>query len=354
MSSNFEHPSTGFHHITVCSGGAQDDIDFFTKVLGQRLIKQTILFDGRYAHYHLYYANQHIDPATVMTSFPYNRVPGRPGSGQVESTSYSIPAGAAKFWVEHLDRQGVKHSGILERFGQKYVAFKHPAGLGFEVIEDATDKRKECPTELIPGEYSTRGFYSCNFSIREVEEEGFFLTEGMGFRKVGIDKNHHRYEIGKGGTGCTVDVVHEPQKPQGSWTFGAGTVHHVALNCADDSELERQKAYYEELGYTDCSEIKDRNYFHSIYTRSPGGVLMECAATVVGAFTKDEAYSELGKHLLLPPWFESRREEIMAMLDPITVPDWHQSVTVGVRSTQPSHRDATFLREEGQMVLNKN
>src|SRR5271157_3354973 len=86
--SSMNFPSTGFHHITVCSGKAQDDIDFFTQVLGQRLIKQTILFDGRFAHYHLYYANGHIDPGTVMTSFPYSRVQGRPGSGQVHSTAY--------------------------------------------------------------------------------------------------------------------------------------------------------------------------------------------------------------------------------------------------------------------------
>ena len=148
--SDFNYPSTGFHHITVCSGAAQDDIDFFTQVLGQRLIKQTILFDGRFAHYHLYYANAKIDPGTVMTSFPYNRVPGRPGAGQVSSTSYSVGKGTLPFWVEHLNRHAVEHSGMQERFGQKFINMKHPAGLGFEVMEDSRDTRKGWEAGDIP------------------------------------------------------------------------------------------------------------------------------------------------------------------------------------------------------------
>lgn len=352
--SDFNYPSTGFHHITVCSGAAQADIDFFTQVLGQRLIKQTILFDGRFAHYHLYYANAKIDPGTVMTSFPYNRVPGRPGAGQVSSTAYSVAKGALPFWVEHLDRHAVEHSGIQERFGRKFINMKHPAGLRFEVMEDSRDTRKGWNAGDVPAEASAVGFNTSTFSVREVAEEERFLIEGLGFRKVGQDGCYHRYEIGAGGPGAQVDLLHEPNRPSGSWTFGAGTVHHVAFNVADDGALAEQKGYYEELGYTDVSEIKDRNYFHSIYVRSPGGVLLECAATAEGAFAKDEAFSELGKHLLLPPWFESRREEILTMLEPIQVPEWHPTVTVGVRGTEPSKRvDATFLKEESEVFMKR-
>jgi glyoxalase family protein len=98
-----EYPVTGLHHITLCAGGAQDDVDFFTGVVGQRLIKQTVLFDGRYAHYHLYYSNAGAEPGSVTTSFPYNRVPGRQGSGQISSTGYTVPKGTLKFWVDHLN-----------------------------------------------------------------------------------------------------------------------------------------------------------------------------------------------------------------------------------------------------------
>ena len=171
---------------------------------------------------------------------------------------------------------------------------KHPAGLGFEVLEDNRDTRKGWNAGDVPAEASAVGFNTSTFSVREVEEEDRFLIEGLGFRKIGQDGCYHRYEIGAGGPGAQVDLLHEPQRPSGSWIFGAGTVHHVAFNVADDSALAEQKGYYEELGYTDVSEIKDRNYFHSIYVRSPGGVLLECAATADGAFAKDEAFSELG------------------------------------------------------------
>lgn len=339
-------PSTGFHHITVCSGKAQDDIDFFTQVLGQRLIKQTILFDGRFAHYHLYYANGHIDPGTVMTSFPYSRVPGRPGSGQVRSTAYSVPPGALPFWLQHLDRHRIEHSEVQERFGQRFIAFKHPAGLGFEVIEDGREKRAGTAVNGIAAEESARGFHSISLSVRGIPEDERFLVDALGFRKTGVDGKYHRFEVGEGGPGCIVDLHHDAERPSGSRGFGAGTVHHVAYNVASDEALKQQKGYYEELGFTDVSEVKDRNYFHSIYVRSPGGVLMECAATAGGGFAKDEAFNELGTHLLLPAWFEERRAEIMAMLEPIRVPEWHPKVAMDAKHPIASHRKPVFIREE--------
>src|SRR5579884_3885973 len=109
----------GIHHITVCASGAQEDVDFLTQVFGQRLIKQTVLFDGRYAHYHLYYANADCQPGSVYTTFPYKRVAGRPGAGQISSTAYTTGKGTLPFWVDHLNKNKVKHGGIQERFGQK-------------------------------------------------------------------------------------------------------------------------------------------------------------------------------------------------------------------------------------------
>jgi glyoxalase family protein len=312
---------TGMHHITVCASGAQEDVDFQTQVFGQRLIKQTVLFDGRYAHYHLYYANASAEPGSVYTTFPYRRVPGRPGSGQISSTAYTVPKGAAKFWVDHLNRHKVEHSGIQERFGQSFVRFKHPSGLQLEVIEDSGDDRKGWTTHEVSADVATRGFHGPVLSVREVPETERFFVDALGFRKTGVEGNLHRYEVGEDGAARTVILVHEPDRAAGSWTFGAGTAHHMALNMPNDEALAEQKNLYEELGYTDCSEIKDRNYFHSIYCRCPGGILVECAATAPGGFTRDEPYEQLGTHMLLPPWFEARRAEIMAMLEPIRVPE---------------------------------
>ncbi len=180
-------------------------------------------------------------------------------------------------------------------------------------------------------------------SVREVSEQERFYTEALGMKKTGIDGNAHRFEIGPGGAAKTVILLHEPDKPQGSWGFGAGTGHHMALEVGSDEELAEQKGIYEELGYTDCSEIKDRNYFHSIYCRSPAAILTECAATAEGAFTRDEPYNELGTHMLLPPWFEARRDEIMAMLEPIRVPESNGPVKVEHAVPLSRRTDATFV-----------
>ena len=149
----------GIHHITVCASGAQEDVDFLTTVVGLRMIKQTILFDGRYAHYHLYYANANAEPGSVYTTFPYKRIPGRPGSGQIQSTAFTVPKGAAKFWHDRLKHHKVKNSGIQERFGQSYVRFDHPSGLQLEVIEDSGDQREGWITKEVSGDVNTRGFH---------------------------------------------------------------------------------------------------------------------------------------------------------------------------------------------------
>lgn len=337
------YPATGLHHVTACAGGAQEDIDFFTAVVGQRMIKQTILFDGRYAHYHLYYANAKAEPGSVMTTFPYKRVKGRKGSGQISATTYTVASGTLPFWVDHLNHHQVTHTGIQERFGQKFIRFSHPAGLDFEVLEDKEDKREGWSTPEIPTEVSVKGFHGVVCSVRETAETKRFFIDALGFHESGVDGNYHRLETGKGGSQRTIVLLHEPDRPSGSWTFGEGTPHHVALNVADDEALAEQKALYDELGYTDCSEIKDRMYFHSIYCRCPGGILVECAATAPGGFARDEPFDNLGTHLLLPPWFESRRDEIMTMLDPIRVPEYNQVATAGPAGIQPSHRKADFV-----------
>ena len=280
----------GIHHITVCAAGAQEDVDFLTKVFGQRLIKQTILFDGRYAHYHLYYANADCEPGSVYTTFPYKRIPGRPGSGQIQATAYTVPKGTLKFWVDHLNHHKVQHDGIQERFGQQFIRFNHPSGLQLEVLEDDADKRfVGWTTTEISSDVTTKGFHGPVLSVREVAETERFFIDALGFRKTGTDGAYHRFEIGSGSAAKTVTLFHEPQRPAGSWTFGAGTAHHLALQIDGDDGLAEQKGIYDELGYTDCSEIKDRNYFHSIYCRCPGGILVECAATAPGGFARDES-----------------------------------------------------------------
>lgn len=315
------YPLTGYHHITACAGGAQEDVDFFTKVAGLRMAKQTVLMDGSIPIYHLYYANANLEPGSVMTSFPYSRKAGRRGSGQVSATAFSIAKGTLPFWKDHFKRHKIEQGPVQERFGQSFIRFEHPAGLSFEVIEDREDAREGWATPEIGKPEAMRGFHGAVLSVREVAETERFFTDALGFRKTGVDGPYHRFETGTGGANKTITLLHEPDRPSGSWTFGAGTVHHIALWGADDEALAAQKAIYEELGYTDASEIKDRFYFHSMYCRCPGGILVESCCNAEGSFLKDETIEELGTKLHLPPWFENRRAEILASLEPITVPE---------------------------------
>src|SRR5436190_1110457 len=238
----------GVHHITLCPGGAQQDIDFLTQVLGQRLVKQTVLMDGSIPIYHLYYGNADADVGSIAT-----RSPGT--------------------------------------------------------------------TTEIPRDAGTRGFFGAVLSVRDVRDQESFFVDALGFRKVGVDGPYHRFEVQGTGAGRVIDLHLEPERAAGSWGFGAGTAHHIAFNVETDDALVKQKAVYEELGFTDASEIKDRFYFHSMYVRSPGGILVECTANVPGGFYKDEAPEELGTKLHLPPWYEEQREAIVAQLEPITVPE---------------------------------
>lgn len=308
---------SGLHHLTACVGAAQEDIDFYSKIIGLRLVKQTVLLDGEKPVYHLYYANETGTPGTVMTTFPYKQhgIYGRKGTGQVKITSYSVPASSLDFWLKRLTSFNVPHGPIQTRFGQSYIHFEHPGGLSFELIGDDNDTRPPWTTAEVSAEVAVRGLHSVTLSLRETTESETFMGV-LGFRKTAEAGPYKRFEVGEGGAGRTVDFLHEPDVPAGSWTFGAGTVHHIAFAVANDEEQKQVKDYLEGLGYTDVSEQKNRNYFHSIYFRMPGGVLFEVATCDIG-FYIDETPDKLGQRIQFPPWFEDRRDEYLALLEPI-------------------------------------
>src|SRR5215469_10107294 len=203
------YPLTGYHHITACAGGAQEDVNFFTNVAGLRMAKQTVLMDGRIPIYHLYYSNRNLEPGSVMTTFPYRNKKGRQGSGQVHSTAFTVPQGTLSFWKDQFKRHGVEQDAAAERFGQKFIRFKHPADLSFEVIEDKDDTREGWTTPEISQKEAIRGFHGAVLSVREVGETERFFVDALGFKKTGVDGNYHRFETGKGGANKTITLIEE-------------------------------------------------------------------------------------------------------------------------------------------------
>ena len=312
----------GIHHITLCPGGAQEDVDFFTTVLGLRLVKQTVLMDGSIPIYHFYYGNADADPGSILTCFPYSRRPGRRGTGQIRHHQLLGPAG--------LDP-------VLGRRTSIDTASNTPASRsGSAPARFASRTRQDCcsrswRTPATPGGPGPRRRFrpmwrfeassapSCRCGTCEEQERSSCTRSASARWAWRAPSTGSRFPTA--GPDRTIELLHEPDRPQGSWTFGAGTAHHIAFNVETDDALVEQKAMYEELGYTDTSEVKDRFYFHSMYVRSPGGVLVECTANVPGGFYVDELPEELGTHLNLPPWYEDQRDVILSQLEPVTVPE---------------------------------
>lgn len=306
----------GLHHITLCTGTAQGDVDFFYKTLGMSLVKQTLLYDGVAPIYHLYFGNETGDPGTLTTVFPFRR-DGRVakrGAGQIDTCSYSVPKGAIRYWKERLAERGVLIDKSNERFGAAVLQFEHPdCGLTFELVEDANDNRKPFVGGGVPAQYAIRGFHSWTVLTRNPEDMDQFMKDGWNYQLVGRDGSFSRYATDGSAPAHVIDVNHQPDAKQGSWFYGEGMVHHGAF-CVPSLDVQAQvKAELEGMGLTDCSDRKHRGYFESIYVRTPGGALFEAAHSL--GFDVDEPADKLGKELKVSPQFEHRKAEIQRMLN---------------------------------------
>jgi glyoxalase family protein len=264
----------GLHHVTGLAGHVQANLDYYTHVLGLRLVKRTVNFDDPGTH-HLYFGDHRGSPGTLLAFFPgFQRRPRR-GSGQIVSVAYTCPANAAAA----------------------------PDGLNLE---------------LVIGE--ARGLHSVTLCENDLEPTARFL-EMLGFAPVGVEGNRHRFELPGGA--ARIDVLHEPQAERGR--TGAGSIHHVALRVADETEQLDWRARLTNTG-TRVSPVKDRLYFHSIYFREPGGVLFEIATDGPG-FAIDEPPDALGSSLCLPPWLEPTRESIETRLSSLALPEYAETST---------------------------
>lgn len=318
-----ENRIQGLHHITLCTATAQADVDLFVKTLGQRFVKRTLFYDGHKPIFHLYFADRVGTPGTVMTCFPcrITGVKGRKGSNQFSSVAYSIPKGSVNWWYKHLSNKGLKPSEPSARFNQEYVYFEHPeCGIGFEMIEDGNDDREPWESEYVPIEHAVRGFHSWSASCREYEDMEWFMNNAWNMEKVDQEGNRHRFRIrGEEGPAQIIDILHEPDKRQGTWTIpGEGTIHHGAFAVPSLEVQDAVKFDTEGMGFTDFSDRKNRGYFESIYVRTPGGVMFEATHSL--GFTTDETEENLGTEYHVSPQFEDRKEEILRdMGDPIDI-----------------------------------
>jgi len=310
----------GLHHITLCTGTAQGDVNFFVKVLGMNLVKRTLLYDGKEPVYHLYFADSMGTPGSITTCFPWRRTgrKAKAGTGQIALTSYTVPVGSLEFWNEHLARHNVKVLQRYERFGQKVMKMEHPdcPALHFELIEDENDKRPPFQSKYVAPQYALRGFHSWTVSMRNDEDMHFFMNEGWNYQRLGRDGDFVRYGVDGGGAAHTIDLWVQPDVAPGNWSYGEGMVHHGAFGVPSTAVQEQVKLEVEGLGFTDVSDRKHRGYFYSIYVRTPAGALFEATETI--GFTVDEPADKLGREFIISPQFADRKDELLRRLnDPI-------------------------------------
>ena len=307
----------GVHHVTAMAGDAQTNYEFYTDVLGLRLVKRSINQDDP-STYHLFYADSEGTPGTSMTFFPFDGAPsGSVGAGQVGVTAFRVPEGSLDYWTDRLDDHDVAREDPVDRFGERVLPFEDPDGLPLELVEG--DDAAEPWTEAVPEEYAIRGFHGVALLVRDVDPTAELL-ETMGYERTQEDDERVRF-VSSGELGAVVDLI--PTQQAGRQ--GYGTVHHVAFRTPTDADQEAWRETFVDMGF-EPTPVIDREWFHSVYFRggtreaNTGGVLFELATHNPG-YTVDEPLEELGSSLVLPPKFEGRREAIEANLPPLETDD---------------------------------
>ncbi|MEE4607982.1 MAG: VOC family protein [Desulfobacteraceae bacterium] len=311
------------HHITAISGSAAATDRFYRRLLGLRRVKQTVNFDDP-GTYHLYYGDGLGRPGTLLTFFPWEDLPaGRAGTGALTAVSLAVPSGALPFWQRRLTSAGID-VGRDTRFGRPLLAFSDPDGLHLELVETEAFAQSSASGQdgrwigPVPPEAAVVGIFGATASVREGEAVNRLLLEQLGMQPVGRHGRCTRYVAeGTDGPGRIYDLVIDPSAPPAG--AGAGSVHHIAFRAPgdEDQRLWRSRLSSAGLGVT---PVIDRDYFRSIYFRTPGGILMEIATDAPG-FAVDEPIDRLGRSLRLPERYESRRAEIEAGLPPLLTAD---------------------------------
>jgi glyoxalase family protein len=304
------------HHVTATVTDAQADLDFYTGLLGQRLVKKTVNFDNHHV-YHFYYGNEAGTPGTIMTTFPYKgkgvRV-GRKGAGQITATSFSVPAAALGFWRKRFAERKLPFEDEPPRFGEDAIRVLDPSGLVLRLVGSARDPRAPWVRTDIGADRAIRGIHGVTLLVRDPAKTIALLTEMLDGTVV--DEIGGTTRVGIGGVlpGQIVEVARAAA--EGDAVNGLGTVHHVAFAVGD---AEQQLQMRDELlrRGLQVTEVLDRQYFSSIYFREPNGVLFEIA-TLPPGFTADEELRDLGSALKLPPWEEPQRASIEAGLPVVT------------------------------------
>jgi len=301
----------GLHHVTSLASSAQANNAFFTDALGLRRVKKTVNFDAPDV-YHLYYGDETGTPGSVMTYFPFPQAArGRPGAGEVGTTSFTVPTGSLDAWSTRLSEKGATDLGTDSRFGENRLLFKGPDGDAFALVEGEDDRAPWTGNGVSEG-MAIRGFHSADMRLQD-DGASAELLKFMGYDEVDRDGNITRFVVPGGNEANVIDIETIPSA--GYAAQGAGSVHHIAFAVENRArQLEVREALMD-TGYQ-VTPVIDRDYFWAIYFRTPGGVLFEIATNEPG-FDVDEDTAHLGESLRLPSQHEHLRARLEKHLEPL-------------------------------------
>ncbi|MFD1177112.1 ring-cleaving dioxygenase [Paenibacillus puldeungensis] len=315
----------GIHHVSALTASAARNFDFYTKVMGLRLIKKTVNQDD-VSVYHLFYGDEKGNPGTELTFFEIPMAGrNRDGNNSISALSLRVPSDRAlEYWRERLDEFKVEREEIIERAGRATLAFRDFEGQRLILVSDEHNAGvaggHPWAKSPVPAEYAILGLGPVSLTVPAADATIALLTDIMGFRRKGQYASSVEgqpdivvYETGEGGTGAEVHV--EERTDLSRERLGRGGVHHVAFRVENEEELRAWINKVKEAGFSNSGFV-DRFYFRSLYFREPNGILFEVATDGPG-FDTDEDLEHLGESLALPPFLEPKRQQIEANLKPL-------------------------------------
>ena len=303
----------GLHHVTCIAGDPAENLAFYNRILGMRLVKRTVNQDAPDT-YHFFFADGAGSPGTDLTFFPWPHLPpGRNGAGLAIEVALAVSAGSLDFWQARLRERGVAVGGVEERFGERVLPFQDPHGLSVALVETEDRAFVAWPESPVPVAHQIRGLHSVRLWVRSASATRELLVDLMGLEAAQSEGEWRRFAAREGGSGTLLDLAERPGTARGEQ--GPGTIHHVAWRVEDSAEEMELRETLVPAGHRPTPQI-DRFWFKSVYFREPGGVLFELATEGPG-FAVDEDPERLGETLILPPWLEARRAEIEAALPPV-------------------------------------
>jgi glyoxalase family protein len=308
----------GIHHVTAITSSAEKNYEFFTNILGMRLVKKTVNQDDIQT-YHLFFADDVGGAGTDMTFFDFPGIPkGEHGTNEISKTSFRVPNDAAlEYWVKRFDRLEVGNTGIQEQFGKKIISFVDFDDQQYQLISDENNEGVAAgiPWQKgpIPLEHAITGLGPIFIRIANFDYFKEMMEKVLLFKEIDKEGSFHLFEVGEGGNGAQVIVEHNSTLPQARQGFG--TVHHTAFRVEDRSVLEEWIKRMESFQFHTSGYV-DRHFFESLYVRVAPQILFEFATDGPG-FMGDEPYETLGEKLSLPPFLEPKRDQIEKLVRPI-------------------------------------